>query len=154
ATPPRAAILTMRKSPFLAMRGDSLCLTLEKGRLSAVFYDTEFWKRYLDTLARARYNTLDLQAGIDLATGDLVNGFALFTSPPEFPEAKRDLTEVRRDMQMLRQIVDLARDRSIRVMLTSRALEAAVPAERQPRYVAQAIARLYQAVPGLGSIGL
>jgi hypothetical protein len=153
AKPPRAAITARRRTPFLAIRGDSPCLTLENGRPSATFYDVHFWQRYLETLARARYNTLDLQAALDLTTGSLVNGLALFADPPVFPQAAREPAEVHRSVEMLRRIVALAHDRSIRVILTNRALEAAIPAALQPAYVKQAVTRLRQAVPELWAIG-
>jgi hypothetical protein len=150
---PRAAIGPATRAPFLAVRGDTPCVLLEKGHPSPLFYDAGFWRRYVDTLARARFNTLDLQAGIDLESGELVNGLALFASPPEFPQAAREASEVRRNLAILRRIVALARDRAIRVILTNRALDSTIPPDRQGRYVAQAVARIRQAVPELWAVG-
>jgi len=50
------------------------------------FWSDDYWKTYLDIMARSRYNFLDIHGLCDAVTISFPNGFSYFLSLPDFPE--------------------------------------------------------------------
>ena len=104
-----ARLEPVARSPALALRAENAFLHVGRdGQLAAWFHDEEYWRRYLELLARSRFNTLDLHGAYDPATTAFSNLLPLFTAGGAGSLQQANLT-------MLRRVVALAAARGIRV---------------------------------------
>ncbi len=156
------------KTPFLEVRGVSPLLTLPQpgetagpaaGSKGWWFHSEDFWRSYLDLLARSRINFLDLHGMYDIVKTSFTNMHPYFLTQPH---SAAD-THAARNLAMLNTITALAKERGIRVGLMN--YSALVPGTRQTAgasqalpaglaaYCRQAVAGILTACPDLAAIG-
>ena len=64
-----AAIKPVSKSPYLEVRGVNMFLTVQDvDNPDGAFWSDDYWKTYLDIMARSRYNFLDIHGLCDAVT--------------------------------------------------------------------------------------
>ena len=104
------------KSPYLEIRGVNMFLTVQDiDTPEGAFWSDEYWKIYLDTMARSRYNFLDIHGPCDAVDLSFPNGFAYFVSLPDFPEVGVGAQRAAKNLARLRQVIAMAADRGIKV---------------------------------------
>lgn len=107
-------------APATAIRGANLLLSLpEPGDSEWWFLDHSFWEEYLDLLARARMNFLDLQGMYDLRTTLFPNLLPHFAWSQSHPDVGAPLTDRLQNVRMLNDIIAMAAERGIRVGVMS-----------------------------------
>ncbi|MEP0765139.1 MAG: hypothetical protein HRF45_01165 [Fimbriimonadia bacterium] len=79
------------------------------------FTDEEFWRGYLDLLARARINLLDLHGMYDLQTTRFPNMWPYFVVSKKYPDVGMEPAQAEKNMQMLAKVCTMAKQRGIRV---------------------------------------
>lgn len=114
AWPPPAVV----RSPRVKLRADNLFLHVDKdGRVAPWFHEEEFWTRYLDLLARSRFNALDFHGAYCVETTAFSTLTRLFVPNGESGKGSRDAEDCARNMARLKWIVERAATRGIRVAL-------------------------------------
>ncbi len=104
------------KSPFLEVRGVNMFLTVQDVDDSAgAFWSDDYWEKYLDLMARSRYNFLDIHGLCDAVTLTFPNGFSYFLSLPDFPEVGVGPEKAAKNLARFRQVIQMAADRGIKV---------------------------------------
>lgn len=149
-------------APATAIRGANLLLGLpEPGETDWWFHDESFWEQYLDLLARARMNFLDLHGMYELPTTLFPNLLPHFAVSASFPAVGAPAAVRQQNLEMLNRIIAMAADRGIRVGVMSYSAEtrvtstqgvALVGAERAI-YEREAVADLAARAPGLWQLG-
>lgn len=160
ALPPAAPIAA---APEVPIRGANLFVSLpEAGEARWWFLEDAFWQEYLDLLARARMNFLDLQAMHDLHTARFPNALLYLATSRTYPDTGAPPAERARNARMLRRIVALAGERGIRVgLLTNRADDSLRAVDQEQGldddalrvYTREAVADLAAQVPELRRLG-
>jgi hypothetical protein len=106
----------MNKSPFLEVRGINMFLTVQDvDNPDGAFWSDDYWEKYLDTMARDRYNFLDIHGLCDAVTLTFPNGFSYFLSLPDFPEVGVGPERAARNLARFRRVLEMAADRGIKV---------------------------------------
>ncbi|NOY81602.1 MAG: hypothetical protein GXP31_11455 [Kiritimatiellaeota bacterium] len=155
------------QAPFLAFRAPNPFLSLPypfKGKWEDWWFRSEdFWRTYLDMLARARFNWVDLHGMYDVRTTRFPNIYPYFLTSKSFPKAGIAPAERAANLAMLKQVVTMAADRGIKVALMSYhaswnvrgAPRAPYPEteENLARYTRECVAELLRQVPNLGMVG-
>jgi hypothetical protein len=151
-----------RGAPAIAMRAANLFWTLpDTGETAWWFLDEGFWRDYLDLLAHARIDLLDLHGMYDLDSTLFPNVLPYLARTASFPgvgvaPATRD-----RNLAMLNRVIAMARARGIRVALMSylasssvdgRGPEALTDAQLKT-YDREAAADVATRAPGLAMLG-
>ena len=109
-------ITPVSKSPYLEIRGVNMFLTVQDiDNPEGAFWSDEYWKIYLDTMARSRYNFLDIHGPCDAVDLSFPNGFAYFVSLPDFPEVGVGAQRAAKNLARLRHVIEMAADRGIKV---------------------------------------
>ncbi len=132
ADAPHRAIRDGVHQPFLSVRGAQVLI-----RRHALldpwswFYSEEFWQGFLDRLARARFNLLDLHGVYDIVTTRTYNILPYFTFVPSFPDVGLGELQAEQNALMLERIAELARRRGIRVFVVSYQASWSIP-DRPP----------------------
>jgi hypothetical protein len=104
------------KSPFLEIRGVNMFLTVQDvDNSDGAFWSDDYWEKYLDTMARDRYNFLDIHGLCDAVTLTFPNGFSYFLSLPDFPEVGVGSERAAKNLARFRQVIQMAADRGIKV---------------------------------------
>ena len=104
------------QSPFLEIRGVNMFLTVQDiDQPQGAFWSDEYWKIYLDIMARDRYNFLDIHGPCDAVTLTFPNGFSYFVSLPDFPSVGVGPERAARNLARFRQVIRMAADRGIKV---------------------------------------
>jgi hypothetical protein len=104
------------KSPYLEVRGVNMFLTVQDiDSRDGAFWSDDYWTKYLDTMARNRYNFLDIHGPGDAVTLTFPNGFSYFVSLPDFPEVGVGVERARKNLERFRQVIHMASDRGIKV---------------------------------------
>lgn len=151
-------------TPVVAVRGANLFLTLPAPNEAAWWFTDEgFWTEYLDLLARARMNFLDLHGMYDLASTIFPNALLYFGTSASFPGVGAPAATRDANVAMLATIVRMAKARGIAVGLMSYradlSLDGTSPPEEslsegdRKRYTREAVADLARRVPGLARVG-
>jgi hypothetical protein len=83
------------------------------------FLDPSYWQAYLDLLAHARMNFLDLHAMYDLDNTSFPNALLYFATSPSFPAVGAPAADRARNLAMLNVILGMAAVRGIQVGLMS-----------------------------------
>ena len=160
--PPRAPITGSPRTPI---RGANLFVALPEGEdlePSWWFTDERFWGTYLDLLARARFDFLDLQGMYDVASARFPNALLYFAESESFPSVGAPPAIRERNLAMLRRVVSMARARGIRVGLLSNRADTSLVADGDgaltseddlARYEREASADLARRAPGLARLG-
>ena len=81
------------------------------------FHDEQFWRDYLDLLAHARLDLLDIHGMYDLGTTGFPNLLVQLARSATFPDVGVPAAERERNMVMLNRVIAMARARGIRVGL-------------------------------------
>jgi hypothetical protein len=163
ATPPAA---TIAGAPLVPVRGATLYVVIEQAsEASWWFRDPDFWTQYLDMLAHARMNFLDLRGMYNLANTIFPNSLLYFGSSASFPQVGAPQSDRDANVAMLGTIVQMAKARGIRVgfmtfrtdtSLTGDANDLGVPLT-DPQlqvYTREATADVARKVPGLWRLGV
>jgi hypothetical protein len=112
----QAKIKAGTKSPFLEVRGVNMFLTVQDvDNADGAFWSDDYWQKYLDMMARDRYNFLDIHGLCDPVTLTFPNGFSYFLSLPDFPEVGVGAERAGKNLARFRQVIRMAADRGIRV---------------------------------------
>jgi hypothetical protein len=78
-----------------------------------------YWREYLDMMAEARLNVLDLHAMYNLDNTVFPNALLYFATSATYPDIGAPLAERERNLAMLNRVIEMARVRGIRVALMS-----------------------------------
>ena len=109
-------IETVTKSPFLEVRGVNMFLTVQDvDDADGAFWSDDYWQKYLDMMARDRYNFLDIHGLCDPVTLTFPNGFSYFLSLPDFPEVGVGAERAGKNLARFRQVIQMAADRGVKV---------------------------------------
>jgi hypothetical protein len=117
ALPPAS---TLRGAPAVSIRAANLFWTLpDTGETAWWFLDEGFWRDYLDLLAHARIDLLDLHGMYDLGSTAFPNALPYLARSASFPDVGVAAGERDRNLAMLGRVIAMARARGIRVALMS-----------------------------------
>jgi hypothetical protein len=109
-----------RGAPAVRIRAVNLFLTVpDSGETAWWFLDEGFWNEYLDLLAHARVDLLDLHGMYDLDSTLFPNVLPHLARSKSFPSVGVPTGERDRNLAMLRRVIALAHARGIRVALMS-----------------------------------
>lgn len=158
------AIKQTTQSPYVRIRAVNPFLhTQALADKNSWFYSEKFWDSYLTTLARSRFNMLDLHATYDLVATNFPNVFPYLVESAKFPGVGVAADEKRRNLERLKKIVRMAKDRGIMVGLMSyHASWRIAPNDSPPyeeteealaQYHAEVVRKLVEQVPDLAFIG-
>jgi hypothetical protein len=160
ALPPASPITG---SPDQVIRAGNLFLTLpQPGETDWWFYDESFWLDYLDLLARARFNVLDLHGMYAIESTLCPNALLYFANSTSFPDVGVPQADRDRNVAMLRKIVAMAAARGLKVGFmtykTNLSIDAVTPGpsltdDQVGRYTREAAADLARNVPDLWRLG-
>jgi hypothetical protein len=115
-----AAVAPAAASPQVAFRGSNVFLVLPAAGESVWwFLDRAFWREYLDLLAAARINVLDLHGMYDPRSTLFPNALLYFATSAALPAVGIPRADRDRNVAMLREVVAMAAVRGIRVGLMS-----------------------------------
>ena len=107
-------------SPFLELRGCNLFLqTQAMSDGGSWFHNDRFWQAHIDQLARSRHNFLDIHATYDYITSLIPSIYPYLFELKEYPTIGVSEGEARGNLERLKSIVALAKDRGIKVGLMS-----------------------------------
>jgi hypothetical protein len=105
-------------APALPVRGANLFLVLpERGEQSWWLRDMSFWRAYLDMLARARINFLDLHGMYNPDNTIFPNALLYFARSPSFPDVGVPEADRARNLSVLAKVIKMAKARGIDVGL-------------------------------------
>ncbi len=164
-----AAVPRLVRRPFLAVRAVNAFLSLPypfrgKDRWAKWWFRSpDFWKTYLDMLARSRINWLDLHGMYAIRSTGFPNIYPYFLTAPDFPRVGLPAAERAANLAMLETVVRMARARGIHVALMDYHASWRVPGAPHPpyaetsenltRYTRECVAQLLRRAPGLDMIG-
>ena len=153
--------------PYLGVRGAQILI--QRQALEdpwSWFYSEDFWQGWMDLLARGRFNVLDLHGVYDLISTQSHNILPYFTYLDAYPEVGVGALQAEQNAAMLNRIVELARNRGIRVFLVSYDASWRIPGHPDPSqeeteeteetlgaYSTQAWEQLVQSCPELSGAG-
>lgn len=159
AVPPASV---SRAAPTVAFRAANLFWVLpDAGETSWWFLDDHFWTAYLDLLAHARLDVLDLHGMYDLGTTVFPNALLYLARSATFPDVGAPAADRDRNLAMFNRVIDMARVRGIRVGLMTYSAsssldgyspEALADGDLQT-YIREAAADVARRVPGLAMLG-
>ena len=115
---PLAEVRDAREKPAVPERALSM-FTMQRADFEARFFDEKYWTRYLDTLARNRFNTFALIFGYE-AAGYFAPAYPYFFDVEGYPDVRvPGLTkpEQARNLAMLNRLIRLAHDRGLNVTI-------------------------------------
>ncbi len=156
----------LAKWPFLEVRAVNLFLCLpfgEEGWENWWFLSEDFWRTLLDLMAESRLNVLDLHGMYDILTTGFPNIFPYFVHSEKFPEVGLPPEMKRRNLEMLKKVVRMAKARGVKVALMSYHTSWSIRERRRPPYEAteenialynrECTRKLVEAVPDLWLLG-
>lgn len=109
------AVAAKSESPFVPLRGVNPFISVQAMQdPNSWFYSEDYWRGYLDLLARSRINWLDLHAMYDLVTTGFPNLFCFFVESDRFPGVTIPAEEKAKNLAMLQRIFEMAHDRGIK----------------------------------------
>ncbi|SEL97393.1 hypothetical protein [Parapedobacter koreensis] len=112
---PLTAIVEVTEKPDAAERAISI-YTMNRAYWESRFYDEAYWDRYLNTLAKNRFNSLVLIFGYENG-GFLAPVYPYFFDVDGFPDVHMvgiDSGQQKRNLAMLNRLVEMAHERGIR----------------------------------------
>jgi hypothetical protein len=110
----------VRGAPALSVRAANPFLVLqEQNESNWWFLDEQYWTQYLDLLAHARFNFLDIHGMYDLGSTIFPNALLYFARSPSFPNVGAPLADRERNLAALNRVIALATARGIKVGLMS-----------------------------------
>jgi hypothetical protein len=158
---PLAAPIT--RTPALPIRAANPFLVLpEPGEAGWWFLDHTFWAEYIDLLARARINYLDIHGMYNLGNTIFPNALLYFANSATYPAVGAPAADRERNLAMLNEIIQMAKARGIRVGLMSYRADTALNGDdaqaltddaAAKTYVREAVEDLARRAPGLWRLG-
>lgn len=168
-TPKGAAVISylssMQREPFLEIRAVNPFFHVEAlDDPDSWYYDEEFWTGYLDLLSRSRYNLLDFHAMYGIESTWFPNVYLYLMKSEKYPEVGIPADKAARNFEMFKKIIQMAKDRGIRVSLMSyhASWRARAGGKDQPRkpteeelveYTREMVAKIIKECPDLWMIG-
>ncbi|HEX2658154.1 MAG TPA: hypothetical protein VHU40_07785, partial [Polyangia bacterium] len=152
----------IRGAPAVGFRASNLFWTVKAPNESKWwFLDEGFWHQYLDLMASARLNMLDLHAMYDPATTVFPNALLYLARSASYPDVGAPAAERDANLAMFNKVVAMAAARGIRVgLMTYQARttldgysDEVLDAEAQKVYTREATADLVTRIPGLAVLG-
>jgi len=144
-----ATLSSTEQHPFVEFRADNPFCHVKP----LLIKDVAMWELYIDMLARARFNVLDLHGGYDLNSTSFPNLYPQLVHVPEYPEVGSS-HEQDENLRDFKEIVAYAKQRGVRVALMNyTAAAAGVASGNLADYTARAVAALLRAVPDLQILG-
>jgi hypothetical protein len=161
AVPPTG---TLRGAPAIALRAANLFWTLpdpDDNETAWWFLDEGFWRNYLDLLAHARMDLLDLHGMYDLRSTVFPNALLQLARSASFPDVGVPPADRDRNLAMLNRVIDLCRARGIRVGLMTYQASSSVDGVAKEalqdadlkKYLKEAAADVATRAPGLALLG-
>jgi hypothetical protein len=153
---------TLRGAPSIRIRAANLFWTLpdqDQPETAWWFLDEQFWRDYLDLLAHARLDLLDIHGMYDLQSTFFPNILPYLARSASFPDVGVPIAERERNLAMFKRVLALAQARGIRVGLMTYTAGLAgfsatdLPANDLKTYVREAVADLATRAPGLALLG-
>jgi hypothetical protein len=153
----------VKAAPLLPIRAANLIVVQpEEGQSSWWFREESFWTQYLDMMARARLDFLDMHGMYDLSNTGFSNPLLYFATSASFPDIGLPKAERDANIVMLNHVVDMAHARGIRVGfmtyradLTTSGHHDETPQEKDetPKYTLEAVTDFASRATGLEYIG-
>ncbi|HEY2729801.1 MAG TPA: hypothetical protein VGK52_07655 [Polyangia bacterium] len=150
-------------APALSVRAANPFLVLpEPGEASWWFLDRAFWAEYIDLLARARINFLDMHGMYNLGNTIFPNALLYFATSATYPEVGASAADRERNLAMLNEVIRLATARGIHVGLMSYRADTTLTGDdpqalsdddATKTYVREAAEDLARRAPGLWRLG-
>ncbi len=111
---------TRTRIPFMEIRAVNPFFHVEAFQdRNSWYYDEEYWKSYLDELSRDRYNLLDIHAMYGLYSTFFPNCFLYLLTSDKYPDVGVPREQAEKNLAMFNRIIELAKERGIRVSLMS-----------------------------------
>ena len=127
------------------------------------FLQDDYWKGYLDQLARARINWVDLHGMYDIKTTGFPNIYPYFITSEKFPEVGVEPATAKRNLAMLNKVIAMAKARGIKFAMMSYSASWGGQGLRESPYEAseanlmeythEVVRKMIQACPDLQMIG-
>jgi hypothetical protein len=158
------AVKPKSESPYLALRGTNPFITVQAVQdPNSWFFSADYWRGYLEMLARNRINWLDLHAMYNLVSTGFPNFFCFFVESEKFPGITIPAAEKARNLEMLNRIFKMAHERGIKTGVMNYNARWQVGGYAEPPYQAtdenlrayarECAARLLRACPDLDMLG-
>ncbi|MDH7602309.1 MAG: hypothetical protein QHI38_09195 [Armatimonadota bacterium] len=153
------------QSPVVEFRAVNPFLTLpyKEDDNTWWFLQEDYWKGYLDQLARARINWIDLHGMYDIKTTRFPNIYPYFITSDRFPDVGVEPQIARRNLAMLNKVIRMAKARGIKFALMSYSAGWDGPGLRKPTseaspenlaaYTREVVRKMIEQCPGLDMIG-
>ncbi len=112
---PMSEVIEVTEKPDVSERAVSL-YTMNRAYWESRFYDTEYWKKYLDLLAENRFNSMVLIFGYENG-GFLAPCYPYFFDVEEFSDVKMvGITpqQQQQNLEAMNQLINMAHERGIR----------------------------------------
>jgi hypothetical protein len=158
-----AQVEEKQSSPFMELRGVNQFLHVQAFEdRNSWYYDDAFWQDLLDRMARSRHNFLDLHATYDLVTTLFPNVYPYLFYFDEYSDVGVPEEDAERNLEQLKKVVAMARQRGIKVGLMSYKGWWSIPKftrRREPDnailadYTAKCVHKLVTEIPGLEFVG-
>lgn len=130
------------RAPVVAIRAANLFLSLPApSETKWWFRQPDFWREYLDLLARARFDVLDAHGMYNPANGEFPNALLYFGNSDSEPRMGVDADARSCDRQALSHVLEMARVRGIRVALMTYSAGTSLGATVSPTEDDAAVAR-------------
>ncbi len=153
------------QSPVVPFRAVNPFLTLpyKEDDNTWWFLQEDFWKGYLDQLARARINWIDLHGMYDIKTTRFPNIYPYFITSDKFPDVGVEPQVAKRNLAMLNKVIRMAKARGINFAIMSYSAGWDGPGLRKPTseatsenlaaYTREVVRKMIELCPGLDMIG-
>lgn len=152
------------QSPFVEFRAMNPFLSLPYGDENDWwFLSDDFWTGYLDMLARARINWIDLHGMYGIESTGFPNLYPYFIKSDKFPEVGVEPHIADRNLQMLNKVIGMAKDRGIKFAIMSYSASWNGPGLRKSpyeeneenlaEYTREVVANMIRQCPDLAMIG-
>ena len=153
------------QSPAVEFRGINPFITLPYKETDENWYflQEDYWEGYLDQLARARINWVDLHGMYGIGTTYFHNIYPYFISSDKFPETGLEPQIAKRNLDMFNKILAMAKQRGIRFALMSYTPGWNAPGLRESpykyneenlsEYNREIVRKMVQSCPDLAMIG-
>lgn len=153
------------QSPAVQFRAVNPFITLpyKEDDKSWWFLQEDYWEGYLDQLAHARINWVDLHGMYDIVSTGFPNIYPYFIISEKFPDVGVEPEVAKRNLAMLNKIVAMAKARGIKFALMSYAAKWTGAGLRTPTteatpenlaaYTREVVRKMIEQCPGLDMIG-
>lgn len=107
-------------NPAIPLRGVNFFLEVQAFQdPNSWYYQEDYWQGYFDMLARCRFNLVDLHATYEMTSTLFPNVYPYLVKSEKFPEVGVSAEDAARNFEMFKKIVQMAKDRGIKVGLMS-----------------------------------